>query len=67
MLLRRSLEGLVLLAWLAVQYLLIVQLQRFARQGARAWRRWLDGHGSRLFLAHVHRHGGLLKIGRAHV
>jgi predicted unusual protein kinase regulating ubiquinone biosynthesis (AarF/ABC1/UbiB family) len=65
MLLRRSLEGLVLLAWLAVQYLLIVQLQRFARQGARAWRRWLDGHGSRLFLAHVHRHGGLLiKIGQ---
>ncbi|MBA3939086.1 MAG: AarF/ABC1/UbiB kinase family protein [Planctomycetes bacterium] len=65
MVLRRSFAGLVLLARLGIQYLLIAQLKRISRRAARAWRTRLDRSGGRLIAAHARRHGGLLiKIGQ---
>ncbi len=65
MVVRRSLRGFLLLAWLGSQYLAIHWLKRLWRRPARAWREALDAHGARLFAAHIRRHGGLLiKIGQ---
>jgi predicted unusual protein kinase regulating ubiquinone biosynthesis (AarF/ABC1/UbiB family) len=65
MLNRRSFDGLVLLVRLAVPYLLISYLGRVWRAPARAWRQRLDRDGAVRFVAHLHRHGGLLiKIGQ---
>ncbi len=65
MILRRSVDGLALLVRLAVQYLAISYLGRFWRAPAAAWRARLDRDGAARFVAHLHRHGGLLiKIGQ---
>ncbi len=65
MVLSRSIAGLALLVRLAVPYLLISYLARIWRAPALAWRRRLDRVGAAHFLAHLHRHGGLLiKIGQ---
>jgi len=65
MLLRRSVEGLALVAWLGGQYLAALLARRLSLTLYRAWRRWLDAHGARLLTAYIRRHGGLLiKIGQ---
>jgi predicted unusual protein kinase regulating ubiquinone biosynthesis (AarF/ABC1/UbiB family) len=65
MLLSRIVAGLGLLAWLGPQYLGIIALKKFWQAPARAWRRYLDRHGARLFAAHARRHGALLiKLGQ---
>lgn len=65
MVVRRSFQGFVLLAWLGSQYIAIHWLKRLWRRPARWWRSALDEHGARLFAAHIRRHGGLLiKIGQ---
>lgn len=63
--LSRIIAGLALLAWLAPQYLAIICVNKVWRAPGRAWRRWLDRHGARLFTAHARHHGALLiKLGQ---
>nr|MBA3847716.1 AarF/ABC1/UbiB kinase family protein [Planctomycetota bacterium] len=65
MLVRRTIEGLALVGWLGGQYLAAAFVGRAWTRPSRAWRRWLDGHGARLLIAYIRRHGALLiKIGQ---
>ncbi len=65
MLLSRVLFGLGLIAWLTPQYFFCATIASVWRAPTRPWRRWLDRHGARLFVAHAIRHGALLiKIGQ---